>query len=294
LSGAANAAELKKIAAEGVKGVEPEILDYTYPVINKGNGEKEVDPAGKRAYPGLAGPGEAAVTGSPAKVLGNFTPEISVPLQELTGKNFYTGENIDEPFYKNIAKETLSFLPGARFLHLNDLGEEKSGASKTFSADDPNKAKRSYLSPLYGQSGKDFAKELAFGHHLDTKYGEGHLPEEIESKVFERLNNGEISKRKAEQIIHEAEEAGDLVKKEESKVTGGKSDWGPKSTEDAETVENAWESGPDGKKKGTLEKIEEEAGLSGSKSVLSHIEKEVGLSGSGSTLEHIEEEAGLK
>jgi hypothetical protein len=248
LLGQVNAKELQKLAAE--KGSEPNILDYTIPVYSKGNGEKNVLPAGKRAFPGLSTIQTAGVTGKPAQLIGELPPWLAVPVEAATGKNSYTGRDVEENLLTFMGKQALNLNPAAR-LFLGLTGS-RSAASEAFHAQDPLSEWRSVVDPYIGQTGEQYGNTKALEKNFATKYGEGNIPSAFDSKAVQRVlfenPDGHVDPKKLQAVIkqiHESESASNEVKKAEREATGEQTGGlSPEQEEALKEIEEAWTTGP--------------------------------------------------
>jgi hypothetical protein len=184
LLGQVNAKELQKLAAE--KGSEPNILDYTMPVYSKGNGEKAVGPYGKRSFPGLSTLQTAGVTGNPSTLIGELPPWLAVPVEAATGKNSYTGRDIEENLLTFMGKQALNLNPAAR-LFLGLTGS-RTAASEAFHEQDPLSEWRSVVDPYIGQTGEQYGNTKKLEKDFATKYGEGKIPSAFDSKAVTRTS----------------------------------------------------------------------------------------------------------
>ncbi len=185
--GQVNAQELQKIAAE--KGSVPSLLDYTQPVIPNGPGKKPtVGLFGQRAFPGLSTLQQAALTDNPSQLAGDIQPGLSIPLEAMTGQDFYTGRPTEENGWKYALSQLAALSPAARFAGLDGSG--KSPASKAYEKLDPLKEVGSFLDPFIGQTSSQFADTKHLEKEFAEKYGEGHLPSIYESPLFQKVLYG--------------------------------------------------------------------------------------------------------
>jgi hypothetical protein len=249
LLGQVNAKELQKLAAE--KGSEPNILDYTIPVYSKGNGEKNVLPAGKRAFPGLSTIQTAGVTGKPSTLIGELPPWLAVPVEAATGKNSYTGQDVEENLLTFMGKQALNLNPAAR-LFLGLTGS-RSDASKAFHAQDPLSEWRSVVDPYIGQTGEQYGNTKRLEKDFATKYGKGDIPSAFDSKLVQEVlfenPDGHVDPKKLQEaiaLIHEQEASSDSVKKAEAEAGAESSDFTDEQKEALEAIEEAWKTGPNG------------------------------------------------
>jgi hypothetical protein len=169
LLGQVNAQELQKIAAK--KGAAPDILDYTMPVIQNGEGkEATVLPAGQRTFPGLSTVQQAAIAGKPSQLIGELSPFAQIAVSAAEGKDSYTGQPLGENGWEYAARSALSLSPLARFLGLPETGQPKSVASKAFGERDPLKRWRSTVDPFIGQTSSQYADTKWLSRAFDNKY----------------------------------------------------------------------------------------------------------------------------
>lgn len=246
LLGAVNAAEVKK-AAE-LEGGSPSVVDYTKPVING----KSILPAGQRFSAGLGSVQSAILEHKPMQALQGLNPALGLPIEALTGKNAYTDQPLGENGFEYLARQAANLSPFARFLGLPDVGKGgPSPGSQAFAAQDPRRQERSLVNPLIGQSVKQFAKEKRLEKDFKTKYGEGNIPGPFDSQmVIDLLYGGKNGQPQPELLphvirkIHEAEAAGNRVKRAEAPFLPKSKPFSPLQTELLQAVEDAWETGP--------------------------------------------------
>ncbi|MGH2939566.1 MAG: hypothetical protein ACRDPE_15770 [Solirubrobacterales bacterium] len=266
--GAVNANELRKLAAR--TGSEPNVLDYTKPVING-----HVLPSGQRFFPGLASIQQGALEDKPAQALGTLSPVLSIPVEALTGKNSYTGTDIGENGWLYTARQAASLSPFLRFIGAPELGQSKSAASKVFGENDPLRTQRSLFDPYIGQTGDQYANEKLTERKYDEKYGPGRLPSVFENKLVQELLYGDGGKPKPEilpevlKAIHSNEEAKNFVKRKEAKYRGPEKPFTKQQEHLLEEVENSWQTGPNATEsesnpfgiEGSSEKLKESFGI---------------------------------
>lgn len=257
--GAVNAAEVKK-AAE-LEGGSPSVLDYTKPVING----QSILPAGQRFSTGLGAIQQAVLEHKPMQALQGLNPAIQLPIEALTGKNAYTGQPLGEHGAEYLARQAANLSPFLRFLGLPDVGSSKSPGSQAFAQQDPLRQQRSLFDPLIGQSVKQFAKEKRLEKDFRDKYGEGNIPGPFDSQmVIDLLYGGKGGTPQPQLLpkviakIHEAEAAGERVKRAEAPFLPKSKPFSQLQKELLQAVEDAWETGPSatqgGKYAGTLSK----------------------------------------
>lgn len=248
MMGEVNAQELQQLAAK--TGSTPNILDYTKPVVN-GN----VLPAGQRFSAVLGGVQQAVATGKPAQALSSLSPGLSVPIEALTGKNAFTGYELGESGWTYLLRQGVNLSPFLRFVGVPDIGQEQSPGSKAFQAQDKRKAERSFFNPYIGQSGRSFAKEKQLERGFKQKYGKGRIPGPFDSKLVQDLlygNNGKPQPEKLPEVlaaIHASERGSEIVKRFEKPFLPKSADFSPTQKRLLEAIENAWQTGPSGKKK---------------------------------------------
>lgn len=260
LLGAVNAAEVKK-AAE-LEGGSPSVVDYTKPVING----KSILPAGQRFSAGLGSVQSAILNRKPMQALQGLNPALGLPIEALSGKNAYTDQPLGENGFEYLARQAANLSPLSRFLGLPDLGKgAPSPGSQAFAEQDPRRQQRSLFNPLIGQSVKQFAKEKRLEKDFRDKYGEGDIPGPFDSQmVIDLLYGGKGGTPQPELLprvirkIHEAEAAGERVKRAEAPYLPKSKPFSQLQTELLQAVEDAWETGPSatqgGKYSGTLAK----------------------------------------
>jgi hypothetical protein len=254
--GAVNSKELQKIAAE--HGNVPAPLDYTMPVYSKGAGkEPGIGTYGKRTFPGLSTPAQAAVTGKPSQLLGEAPPYLSIPVEAALGKSSYTGQELGENGWAYIGRSVAELNPGMR-LFLGLTGEE-STAAKTFHAQDPLAKWRSFADPYIGQTAEQYGKTKELEKNFDLKYGEGHQPGPYDSKLFDEImfggKNGGIKspaeQRAAIKKVHESEEGSAGVKAAEKPFLPGDKGLSPEQEEFQQGWEDAYQTGPSESEEGS-------------------------------------------
>lgn len=242
--GAVNAQELKAIAA--TEGAEPNILDYTKPVV----AGETVLPAGQRFFGGLGSIQQAAVEGKPTQALSGLSPPFAIGIEALTGKNAYTGAPLDENGWLYAMRQSANLSPFLRFLGVPEIGQDPSAASKAFQTLDPLRTQRSLFNPYIGQSAQQFAKEKRLSKDFDTKYGKGDIPGPFDSEMVQDLLYGRNGGPKPEMLpqvlreIHAAERASDRVKAAESPFLPPSKDFSPVQKQLLQAVEEAWKTGP--------------------------------------------------
>jgi hypothetical protein len=221
LLGQVNAQELQKIAA--TKGATPDIIDYTMPVIQNGEGEEAtVLPAGQRTFPGLSTVQSAAVTDNPSQLLGELSPALQIGVSAAAGVDSFTGQPLGENGWEYAARSALALSPLARFLGLPATGQEQSVASKAYEEQDPLKKYRSGVNPFIGQTGKQYAATKALSKAFDEKYSDP-VPSIFDNpKIGEALYgpDGKVDWDLVKQLMQEhkkAEAGSDKVKKAEQK-----------------------------------------------------------------------------
>lgn len=257
--GAVNAAEVKR-AAEA-EGGTPSVIDYTKPVLNG----RSVLPAGQRFSAGLGSIQTAILEHKPMQALQGLNPAIGLPIEALTGKNAYTGQPLGEHGAEYLARQAANLSPFLRFLGIPETGQSKSPGSQAFAQQDPLRQQRSLFDPLIGQSVKQFAKEKRLEKDFETKYGEGNIPGPFDSQmVIDLLYGGKGGQPQPELLphvirrIHEAEAAGNRVKRAEAPFLPKSTPFSPLQSELLQAIEDAWETGPSstsgGKYAGTLSK----------------------------------------
>lgn len=265
LLGAINAQEIKRAAAK--EGGEPSVLDYTKPVING----RSILPAGQRFSTGLGAVQQAVLEGKPMQALQGLNPAIQLPIEALTGKNAYTGQPLGEHGAEYLARQAANLSPFLRFLGIPETGQSKSPGSQAFAQQDPLRQQRSLFDPLIGQSVKQFAKEKRLEKDFKTKYGEGNIPGPFDSQmVIDLLYGGKNGQPQPELLphvirrIHEAEAAGNRVKRAEAPFLPKSKPFSPLQKELLQAVEDAWETGPDAAGGGKYSKAFSKGALPGS------------------------------
>lgn len=260
LLGAVNAAEVRK-AAE-LEGGSPSVVDYTKPVING----KSILPAGQRFSAGLGSVQSAILEHKPMQALQGLNPALGLPIEALSGKNAYTDQPLGENGFEYLARQAANLSPLSRFLGLPDVGKgPPSPGSQAFAEQDPRRQQRSLFNPLIGQSVKQFAKEKRLEKDFHDKYGEGNIPGPFDSQmVIDLLYGGKNGQPQPELLphvirrIHEAEAAGERVKRAEAPYLPKSQPFSQLQKELLQAVEDAWETGPSatqgGKYSGTLAK----------------------------------------
>lgn len=253
MMGQVNAQELQKIAAR--TGSTPNILDYTKPVVNG-----QILPAGQRFSSILGGIQQAIVSGKPAQALSSVSPGLSLPVEALEDKNAYTGQPLGESGWTYLLRQGANLSPFLRFIGAPSAGQEQSPGSKAFKAQDPLKNWRSFGDPFIGQSGKNFAEEKKLERGFGQKYGEGHLPGPLDSPLVQKLLFGGADGRepknwkqllpRAIAEVHRSEEGKEIVKRfEKPFLPASAGGFSPTQSKILEAFENAWETGPSGRKK---------------------------------------------
>jgi hypothetical protein len=252
--GQVNAQELQKIAA--TKGSTPDVLDYTMPVIQNGEGKQPtILPAGQRTFPGLSTVQQAVITGKPSQLVGELSPIAQIAVSAAQGIDSYTGEPLKESGWAYALRQLASLSPAARLAGLNELGDPKSPASQAFSKLDPLKSQRSTLDPFIGQTASQYAGTKQLSRKFGEKYGAGKIPGPFDSTLVQKLlygNNGSPEPKLLPKVldeIHKAEEASSFVKGKEASSYGPEKPFSEVQSKLLEAVENAWETGPNGKKK---------------------------------------------
>lgn len=249
MAGAANAQELKKIAA--TEGATPDILDYTKPVV----AGETILPAGQRFFAGLGSIQQAVATGNPSQVLSGLSPPAAITIEALNGKNAYTGQPLDENGWLYAVRQFANLSPFARFLGLPDIGSDKSAASQAYGVLDPNRQQRSLVNPYIGQPAEDFAKEKRLSKEFDTKYGEGDIPGPFDSELVQDLLFGRNGKPKPEQLpavlkaIHEAERASNYIERKERPFLPPSQEFSETQKRLLQAIEDAWQTGPGSRKR---------------------------------------------
>lgn len=294
--GQANANQLEKLIGEGLyeEGLQDSKasakpsnpLAYALPVY-EGVGEKRsVLPGGSRISPGQSPLTQALSSGNPAAVLSSANPFLSAGVTGLTGVDPFTGEKSSLP-KGYAALEALISLPAPLrtrvpgLLDGQSIGEKilgavgspgRSVASKAYEKYDPDKTARSVLMPFIPQTGKNFQGSEALSKSFDLKYGEGKVPGPFDNALVQDLlygNNGKPKPQLLPQVIaaiHASEEGSAKVKAAESPFYPGGSSSGFTKLQAKllQAVEDAWKTGPSGKKgkKGNpyLEALEESSG----------------------------------
>ena len=267
MMGQVNAQELQRIAKE--TGSTPNITDYTKPVVNG----KEILPAGQRFSAILGGIQQAVVSGKPAQALSALSLGLSVPIEALTGKNAFTGDELGESGWTYLLRQGANLSPFLRFIGAPGVGQEQSPGSKAYNAQDQRKRERSFFNPYIGQSAESFAKEKELERGFEQKYGDYRLPSALDSPAVQRglselEKNPKALSRVAEELrtgIHRSEAGKEIVKRHEKPFlpSGG---FNPAQEHLLEVANKAWESGPGGKryrkKKSNpyLEALEESSG----------------------------------
>ena len=249
-----------KRAAEA-EGGTPSVLDYTKPVING----RSILPAGQRFSTGLGAMQQAILEHKPMQALQGLNPALQLPIEALTGKNAYTGQPLGESGGEYLARQGANLSPFLRFLGLPEVGQGKSPGSQAFSQQDPLRQQRSLVNPLIGQSVKQFSKEKRLEKDFKAKYGEGNIPGPFDSQmVIDLLYGGKNGEPQPDLLphvlrrIHEAEAAGNRVKRAEAPFLPKSKPFSQLQKELLQAVEDAWETGPSatqgGKYSGTLAK----------------------------------------
>lgn len=248
LLGAVNAAELNKAAAK--EGGTPSVLDYTKPVING----RSILPAGQRFSTGLGAVQQAVLEHKPMQALQGLNPALQLPIEALTGKNAYTGQPLGESGGEYLLRQGANLSPFLRFLGIPDAGKSKSPGSEAFAQQDPLRQQRSLFDPLIGQSVDQFAKEKRLEKDFKEKYGEGNIPGPFDSKmVIDLLYGGKGGTPQPHLLphvirkIHEAEAAGNRVKRAEAPFLPKSKPFSPLQKELLQAVEDAWQTGPGAK-----------------------------------------------
>jgi len=262
--GQANANQLEKL----VGGRLENPIAYAFPTYQNEKGETAVLPGGSRISPGQSSITQTLATGNPAAILSSLNPFLGAGIIGTTGVEPFTGEEASLP-RGEAAINSLLAMPAPVRLSGGKLGEQ-STASKAFEQYDPLKTYRSFLFPFLPQSGAKFAAGEKLSKAFGTKYGEGHIPGPFDSPLVQELLYGKNGKPKPEMLpkvlleIHKAERASAKVKAAEEPFYGPSSDFTSLQKKLLEAVENAWETGPNGrKKKGSnpyLEALEENTG----------------------------------
>jgi histone H1/5 len=244
MAGQVNAQELQKIAAES--GSEPSPLDYTKPA-----GADGILPAGQRFSAVLGSVQQAVLEGKPSQALSSLSPALGIPLEAIQGKNNYTGQGLGESGWTYLLRQGANLSPFARFLGIPDIGSNRSVASQTFGAEDPNRDERSFFNPYIGQSAQDFAGEKKLERSFDEKYGEGRIPGPFDSKLVQDLLYGGPNSTPQPELlpealrkIHAAESASDYVKRKEAPFLPPGKDFSDTQKKLLEALENAWQTGP--------------------------------------------------
>lgn len=275
----ANANQIDKLTGEGLheeglqktnapaKPANP--LAYALPVYEGTGGKQSVLPGGSRISPGQSSVTQALSSGNPVAILSSANPAISAAITGLTGVEAFTGEKTSNP--KGwAALEQITGLPfplRARlpFLGNQSLGEKglealggpgRSVASQAYEKLDPGKTIRSGINPLLPQTGKNFGATEALSKSFDLKYGKGKIPGPFDNPLVQELlygNNGKPKPKMLKKVlkeIHRSEEGSALVKGAEAPFyPGGGGDFTAQQKRLLEAVENAWETGPSGRKK---------------------------------------------
>lgn len=252
--GQVNAQELQKIAA--TKGSTPDVLDYTMPVVQNGEGKQPtILPAGQRTFPGLSTIQQAIITNKPSQLVGELSPIAQIAVSAAQGVDSYTGEPLKESGWAYALRQLASLSPAARFAGLNELGDPKSPAAEAFANDDPLKTDRSVGDPFIGQTASQYASTKQLERKFGEKYGAGKIPGPFDSTLVQKLlygNNGSPEPKLLPKVldeIHKAEEASSFVKGKEASSYGPEKPFSEVQGKLLEAVENAWETGPNGKKK---------------------------------------------
>jgi len=269
--GEANANQLEKL----VGGPLANPIAYAYPAYQNEKGETAVLPGGSRISPGQSSLTQTLQSGNPAAILSSANPFLGAGLIATTGVEPFTGQQASLP-RGEAALNSLLAMPAPVRLSGGKLGGQ-SATSKAFAQYDPLKAYRSLLFPFLPQSAARFAGAEHFAKDEATAHGEGNIPYYGDSALFQKVAYGHNGgpnpnpqgrKRElAEAVkkIHESESAADRNTKR-TKPFYPPSKAVPKAVEKEirEAFENAWETGPSGKKekKGNpyTEALEESSG----------------------------------
>jgi hypothetical protein len=175
-------------------------------------------------------PDGSAITGNPSTLIGELPPWLAVPVEAATGKNSYTGRDIEENLLTFMGKQALNLNPAAR-LFLGLTGS-RTAASEAFHEQDPLSEWRSVVDPYIGQTGEQFGNTKKLEKDFATKYGEGKIPSAFDSKAVTELlfesPNGTVDPLKLQALIkkiHESEEASGSIKQVEAESGAESSDF---------------------------------------------------------------------
>ena len=282
LLGQVNAAELKRLAAK--EGGEPAPLDYAKPVIDTGHGTRAVLPSGQRFAPSLSAIQQAVLEGKPMEATGALNPALQLAAEVAAGKKAYTEAPLEENRLAYAGRQIASFSPFSRFLGIPEVGTGKSSpltdaippfkgkphqhpASESFAELTPGASWNSAFIPFITQSGKNYTKAKNAEKNFRVKYGEGKIPGPFDSKMVTELLYGNNGKPKPKMLgevlkkIHAQESAKNSVSKFEKPNLPKSKPFSPLQKELLEEVENAYQTGPNQKKKNPyLEAFEESTG----------------------------------
>jgi hypothetical protein len=293
----ANANQIDKLTGEGLheaglqktsaaaKPSNP--LAYAFPVYAGSGGRKSVLPGGSRISPGQSSLTQALSSGNPAAVLSSANPFLAAGIEGITGVDAFSGEKTTKPqgwaALEQITGLSYPFRAKLPILGLDkeSLSEKALGAlgapprgpaSKAYEALDKNKNIRQGIYPGAPQSGKDFGRTEALSKSFDLKYGKGHLPGPLDSSavtevLFSGKKGDKVDKAGLKRLIgeiHASERGADLTKKAETRFYPKGGGWSQEQSDALQALENAWETGPSGKKKkkgnAYLEASEESSG----------------------------------
>lgn len=278
--GQANANQLEKLIGEGLyeEGLQgtkapskpSNPLAYALPVYSGVGGKSSVLPGGSRISPGQSSLTQALSSGNPAAVLSSANPFLSAGITGLTGVDPFSGEKSSLPqgyaalnALVNLPAPLRTRVPG--LLDGQSIGEKllgalgspgRSVASKAYEKYDPDKTARSVLMPFIPQTGKNFQGTEALSKSFNLKYGEGDIPGPFDNALVQDLLFGDNGKPKPKMLkkvlkaIHASERGSLKVKEAEAPFyPGGGGDFTETQKRLLEAVENAWETGPSGRKK---------------------------------------------
>lgn len=256
-------------------------LAYAFPVYTGSSGKKGVLPGGSRISPGQSSLTQALSSGNPAAVLSSANPFLAAGVTGLTGVESFTGEKTTKPQgwaaleqITGLSFPTRAKIPNVKLpvvgsvgldnQSLSEKGLEALGApsrgpaSKAYEQLDPGKTLRSGLYPGLPQSGKNFGKTEALSKSFDLKYGKGHLPSTLDSRaaqavLFSGKNGDRVDWAGLKRLIGEARKS-ELGKEKVSAAEApfypsGGGGFSEEQSKALRMLEDAWKTGPSGKRK---------------------------------------------
>lgn len=277
----ANANQIDKLTGEGfheaglqktnapAKPSNP--LAYAFPVYEGTGKNRSVLPGGSRISPGQSSLTQALSSGNPAAVLSSANPFLGAGIEGLTGVEPFTGEKTTKPQgwaaleqIANLSFPARAKLPFLGNQSLSEKGIEALGgpgrgpASRAYEKLDPGKTIRSGAMPFLPQSGKNFGRTEALSRSFDLKYGKGHLPSTLDSPaaqavLFSGKDGDKVDWAGLKRLIkevHASEKGKERVKAAEAPFySGGGGGFSAEQSKALQMLENAWETGPAGRKK---------------------------------------------